>query len=194
MAVHSSKYLTSRGFHDTAPEALNEALRLVLEHMEPMAYGDASTGLTAEEQVVLQEGGLTLEPTPGRDPLADTAVKYAAIIERSLSTGEVSQRLGLTTSRVRQMIADRSLYSFLIDGKRFIPVFQFVADDQLVPNITRVNKALDPRMHPVEVYNWYHIPNVDLFLNQDVDDIVSPLDWLKGGHDIESVLLLADRL
>ena len=46
-------------------EALNEALRLVLEHMEPMAYGDATTGLTAEEQTVLREGGLTLEPTPG---------------------------------------------------------------------------------------------------------------------------------
>jgi len=194
MAVHSTNYLTSRGLHDTAPEALNEALRLVLEHMEPMAYGDASTGLTAEEQSVLQEGGLILEPTPGRDPLADTAVKYAAIIKRSLSTSEVSQRLGLTTSRVRQMIADRSLYSFLIDGKRFIPVFQFTADDQLVPNIIRVNKALDPRMHPVEVYNWYHFPNVDLFLNQDIDDIVSPLDWLKGGHDVEPVLLLSDRL
>ncbi len=194
MAVHSTNYLTSRGLHDTAPEALNEALRLVLEQMEPMAYGDASTGLTAEEQAVLQEGGLILEPTSGRDPLADTAVKYAAIVKRSLSTGEVSQRLGLTTSRVRQMIADRSLYSFLIDGKRFIPVFQFAADDQLVPNIIRVNKVLDPRMHPVEVYNWYHLPNVDLFLDQDVDDIVSPLDWLKGGHDVESVLLLADRM
>ncbi|MEN8130410.1 MAG: hypothetical protein ABFS45_09510 [Pseudomonadota bacterium] len=194
MAVHATKYLTSRGFHDTAPEALNEALRLVLEHMEPMAYGDASTGLTAEEQAVLQEGGLTLEPTPGRDPLADTAVKYAAIIKRSFSTGEVSQRLGLTASRVRQMIADRSLYSFLIDGKRFIPIFQFIADDQLVPNIIRVNKVLDPRMHPVEVYNWYHTPNVDLFLNQELDDIVSPLDWLKAGQDAEPVLLLADRL
>ncbi len=194
MAVHSTNYLTSRGLHDTAPEALNEALRLVLAQMEPMAYGDASTGLTAEEQAVLQEGGLILAPTSGRDPLSDTAVKYAAIIKRSLSTGEVSQRLGLTTSRVRQMIAERSLYSVLIDGKRFIPVFQFAADDQLVPNLIRVNKVLDPRMHPVEVYNWYHLPNVDLFLDQDVDDIVSPLDWLKGGHDVESVLLLADRM
>ena len=194
MATQSANYLTSRGLRDTAPEALNEALRLVLEHMEPMAYGDATTGLTAEEQTVLREGGLTLEPTPGPDPLADTAVKYAAIITHSLSTGEVSQRLGLTASRIRQMIADRSLYSFLIDGNRYIPIFQFAADDRLVPNITRVNKALNPRMHPVEVYNWYHLPHVDLFLNQDVDDTVSPLDWLQGGQDVESLLRLAARL
>jgi hypothetical protein len=192
--MSSANYLTSRGLKKTTPKALNQALRQVLEKMEPMAYGDATSGLTAEEQAVLKEGGLTLEPLPGSDPLADTAVKYAAIITRSLSTREVSHRLGLTASRVRQMIADRSLYSFLIDGNRYIPVFQFAADDRLIPNITRINKALNPRMHPVEVYNWYHLPHVDLFLNQDVDAIVSPREWLKQGQDVELLVKLAARL
>ena len=190
----STRYLTSRGLKETSPEALNEALRLVLERMEPMAYGDAASGLTEQEQTVLEEGGLTLEPLPGSDPLADTAVKYAAIITRSLSTREVSQRLGLTPSRVRQMIADRSLYSFLIDGNRYIPVFQFASDDRLIPNITQVNKALNQRLHPVEVYNWYHLPHVDLILNQDIDTIVSPLEWLKQGQDAELLVKLAIRL
>jgi len=194
MTTRPANYLISRGLRDTAPEALNEALRVVLESMEPMAYGDATTGLTVEEQAVLHEGGLTMGPTPGPDPLAETVVKFAAIIKQSRSTKEVSKRLGLAPSRVRQMIADRSLYSFLIEGNRYIPNFQFWTDDRLVPNITRVNKALNPRMHPVEVYNWYHLPNVDLFLNDDIDDIVSPLDWLKGGQTVEQLLLLAGRL
>ena len=194
MTIQPLNYLTSRGLRDTAPEALNEALRVVLDSMEPMAYGDATTGLTIEEQAVLREGGLTLEPTSGPDPLAKTVVKFAAIITQSRSTKEVSKRLGLAPSRIRQMIADRSLYSFLIEGNRYIPNFQFWAADRLVPNISRVNKALNSRMHPVEVYNWYHLPNVDLFLNDDIDDIVSPLDWLKGGQDVERLLLLADRL
>jgi hypothetical protein len=194
MATQPGKYLTSRGLHDTAPEALNEALRVVLESMEPMAYGDTTTGLTVEEQAVLREGGLTLEPTPGPDPLAETVVKFAAIVQRSRSTKEVSKRLSLAPSRVRQMIANRSLYSFLIEGNRYIPDFQFGVDGRLVPNITRVNKALNPRMHPVEVFNWYHLPNVDLFLNDDIDKIVSPLDWLKGGQAVEQLLLLAGRL
>ena len=187
-------YLSSRGFMETSPEALNATLLLVLENMEPMVYGDAASGLTAEEQAVLKEGGLTLEPLPGSDPLADTAVKYAAIITRSLSTREVSQRLRLTSSRVRQMIADHSLYSFLIDGNRYIPVFQFGEDDRLIPNIIRVNKVLNPRLHPVEVYNWYHLPHVDLFLNQDIDANVSPLEWLKQGQDVELLVRLAIRL
>ena len=192
--MSAARYFTSRGLKETSPEALNATLRLVLENMEPMVYGDAASGLTAAEQVVLKEGGLILEPLPGSDPLADAAITYAAIITRSLSTREVSQRLGLTPSRVRQMIADHSLYSFLMDGNRYIPVFQFGEADRLIPNIIRVNKVLNPRLHPVEVYNWYHLPHVDLFLNQDIDAIVSPLDWLKEGLDAEILVRLAARL
>lgn len=194
MTTRSADYFAARGLRDTSPEALNEALRAVLDSMPPTAYEDATKGLTTEEQAVLREGGLTLEPTSDPDPLAETVIKYAAIVKRSLSSKEVSQRLGLAQSRVRQMIADRSLYSFLIDGNRYIPDFQFGAEGRPIPNITQVNKALNPRMHPVEVYNWYHLPNVDLFLNDNIDATVSPLDWLKGGHDIDLLLLLARRL
>lgn len=194
MATHPSNYLTSRGFQDSSPEALNEALRVVLASMEPMAYGDSAQGLSAEEQAALREAGAVLEPTEGPDPLAEAAVKYAAIVKRSLSAKEVSEKLGLAPSRIRQMIADRSLYSFLLEGNRCIPDFQFEVDDRLVPNITRVNKALNHRAHPVAVYNWYHLPNVDLFLDDDIDNTFSPLDWLKRGHDIEQVVLVASHL
>lgn len=193
MTPHPLNYLTARGFRETSPEALNEALRVVLDSMQTMVYGDAARELTAEDQAVLRDGGLTLEPAPGPDPLANTAVKYAAIVKRSLSSEAVSRRLGLTPGRIRQMIADRSLYSFLIGRNRHIPDFQFQGN-RLAPNITRVNKALPPGMHPVEVYNWFHLPNVDLFLDDDIDNTVSPLDWLKAGHDVERVVILAGRL
>ena len=193
MATQPLNYLTSRGFLETTPEALNNALRVVLDSMEPMIYGDAKRGMTAEEQAVLKEVGFELERKAGPDPLAQTAVKYAAIVKRSLSSKAVSEKLGLAPSRVRQMISDRSLYSFLIDRNRYIPDFQFEGD-ALVPNIARVNRTLSPNMHPVEVYNWYHLPHVDLFLSEDVDQTVSPLDWLKGGQDVERVVFLAGRL
>lgn len=186
-------YLAARGLRETKPEALDQALQVVLASMDPMVYDDPGQGLTAEEQAVLRRGGLTLESQPGPDPLADTVVQFAAIIKRSMSPKKVSERLSMAGSRVRQMIADRSIYSFLVDNSRYVPVFQF-AGGRLVPNITKVNKALNPRKHPVAVYNWYHLPNADLFLNDDIDDIISPLDWLKGGHSVEQVLLAAQHL
>ncbi len=177
----------------TAKYAANQALVLVLEQMDPAVYGDATRELTAEEQDILRQGGLVLEPQPGPDPLAQTTVKYAAIVTRSLSSKAASRRLGLSLGRIRRMIADRSLYSFRIGHRRCIPDFQFQGN-RLVSNIAGVNQALPHDLHPVEVYNWYHLPSLDLFLGDNIDDTIRPLDWLKGGYDAERVVFLANRM
>lgn len=186
--------LTSRGLRETDPQVLNDALAAVLDGMERLAYGDAPGGLPAAEQTVLRAGGLDLEPQPGPDPLAMTAVKYAAIVERSLTSREAGEYLDLAGGRVRQLIADRSLYSFLMGNRRLIPRFQFLPDGGLVPNIAVVNRALSARLHPVEVFNWLLARNADLFRDEDLDATVSPLDWLKAGYDASRVALLARRL
>jgi hypothetical protein len=198
MALKATKdsdiYLQARGLR-TSPKALNEALRLALETMPVMLYGETSEELTTAEQAVLRRGGLVLEEQPGPDPLAETAAKFAAIISSSLTTSEAGKRLGQSPGRIRQMIAERSLYSILLEGRRYIPIFQFLEDGQrLVPNIGRVNAALDPELHPVEVFNWYTQPNPDLFVDDDIEKTVSPLDWLKAGLPVETVVHLAKQL
>ncbi len=188
----SDRFITAHNLRSTTPKTLNKALRVVLESMEPLAYGDAAD-LTHKEQAVLRGGGLRLDPEPGTDPRTEAAVKYAAIVKRSLTTKAASERLGLTASHVQQMTADRSLYSFLISDVRYIPDFQFTGDG-LVPNIAQVNKALPPHMHPVGVYNWFHLPNADLFPDGDADNPVSPLEWLCDGHDPAVAVTLAQGL
>lgn len=193
MAERSAmEFMTRRGLVET-PETLNEALQAVLESMVPTAYEPAASGLTKAEQRVLLKGGLRLERASGPDPMAETVATYAAIIVRSLSSKSASQLLGVAPSRIRQMVVNRSLYSFLLDGTRHIPDFQFL-DTGLVPNIARVNRSLDPGAHPVAVYNWYHTPNPDLLVERDVDQIVSPLDWLNAGYELERLLLIATDL
>lgn len=186
-------YIAARGLRETSFESLNEALMLFLEQMEPTVCGDATQELTTEKQDVIRQGGLVLEPQPGPDPLAQTTVKYAAIVTRSLSSNAASRRLGLSPGRIRRMIADRSLYSFRIGHRRCIPDFQF-RGNRLVSNIAEVNKALPHDLHPVEVYNWYHLPNLDLFLGDNIDDTIRPLDWLKGGYDAQRVVFLANGM
>ena len=188
------RFLASRGLRETDPRVLNRALEAVLAGMEPLADGDGPSGLPAAEQAVLRAGGLDLEPQPGPDPLAMTAVRYAAIVERSLTSREVAERLGLARGRVRRLLADRSLYSFLVDTRRRIPEFQFLPGGGLLPNMAVVNRALSPRLHPVEVFHWLHVGNGDLFRDEDPDAIVSPLDWLKAGYDAAPVAVLAGRL
>ena len=194
MTPSIERYLTSRGLRESDPEVLNSALTAVLDGIEPLAYGDAARELPAAEQAVLRAGGLDLEPQSGPDPLAMTAVKYAAIVQQSLTSREVGARLGLADSRVRQLIADWSLYSFLMDARRLVPEFQFLPEGGLIPNIMTVNRALSARLHPVEAFNWLRIRNADLMLDEEMGAVASPLEWLKAGHDAAPVALLARRL
>ena len=187
-------YFTSRGLQHTAPERLNASLRLVLDTMPTLLYGEAEAELTAEEQAILKEGGIDLDTVIVRDPLAETAVKYAAIIESSQSIKEAAASMGKAESHLRQMIARRTLYSLLLDNRRYIPVFQFTKAGALVQNIAKVNAVLRSDLHPVEVFEWYTASDSDLFVNDDEDQLVSPIVWLSNGFDVKPVVVLAKRL
>ena len=122
------------------------------------------------------------------------AVNYAAIVERSRTLREVGEHVGLAGGGIPQLMADRSLSSFLVGNRRLIPRFQFLSDGGLVANIAVVNRALSPRLHSVEVFNWLHARNADLFRDRDLDVTVSPLDWLRARCGASRVALLARRL
>ena len=202
-------YFTVRGLAPTAPATLNAALRQVLDAMPTMLYGEPSGELTEAEREVLIKGGVYLDAEPKGDPLAATTAQFAALISTSLTTKEAAVRLGMAESRIRQMIARRMLYSVLLDNRRHIPAFQFAqrsgsrgravpssstAKGSLIPNITKVNAALPEDLHPVEVQAWYTQPHADLFIGDDVDARVSPLDWLCSGGDLSRVAQLAQWL
>ena len=202
-------YFTVRGLAPTAPATLNAALRQVLDAMPTMLYGEPSRELTEAEREVLIKGGVRLNAEPEGDPLATTTAQFAALVSTSLTAKEAAARLGIPESRVRRMIARRTLYSVLLDNRRHIPAFQFAqqgspmerarpspaaAEGALVPNIGKVNAALPEDLHSVEVQAWYTQPHTDLFLGDDVDARVSPLDWLRSGGDVDRVAQLARRL
>ena len=184
-------YFAVRGLAPTAPETLNGALRQVLDAMPTMLYGDQLRELTEAEREVLIDGGVPLDAKPAGDPLAATTVQFAALVSTSLTTKNAAERLGLPESRIRQMIARRTLYSVLLDSRRRILAFQFAPNGGLVPNIAKVNAALPEDLHPVEVHAWYTQPHVDLFLGDDVDARVSPLDWLRSGGEVNRLAQLA---
>ena len=187
-------YFTARGLAPTAPETLNDALRQVLDAMPTMLYGEPSRELTEAEREVLINGGVRLDAEPQGDPLAATTAQFAALVSTSLTTKQAAKRLGVPESRVRQMIARRTLYSVLLNSRRRIPAFQFTQRGGLVPNITKVNAALPEDLHPVEVQAWYTQPHADLFVGDDVDARVSPLHWLRSGGDLNRVVQLARQL
>ena len=81
----------------------------------------------------------------------------------------------------------------LVDGRRRVFAYQFRADGSLVPNVGKVNAALDLELHPLEVHEWFTEPNGELFRDDDVDATMSPIDWLESGGDVRKLVRLARR-
>ena len=192
MAVRYERgYLEARGI--SSRQALESALDRVLGAMEPMIHDRDTGGLTVAEQNVLRDGGLRFKRTSGRDLVAEGAVRFAALVERSLTPDAVSKRLKVTPGRVHQLISERSLYSFRLENKRLLPGFQ-LRRGGLIPNIGQVNRLLPQSMHPLGVLSWYETPNPDLPVGDETDTVLSPLEWLETGRDVEQVKTLARNL
>ena len=190
-AEYALDYLEARGI--SGPEAVADALHRVLENMEPMVYDPPTRGLTEHEQAILREGGLRLTRTSGPDLVAEGAVRFAALVEHSLSVEEVAAQLKVTPGRVHQMISSRDLYSFRVDARRLVPGFQ-ILNDRLIPNIAQVNKALPATMHPLGIFNWYHRENADLCIDDQQEVCLTPLEWLAEGRDPAHVIFMSRHL
>ena len=190
-AEYAPDYLEARGI--SGPDAVADALHRVLENMQPMIYDSPTRGLTEHEQAILREGGLRLERTGGPDLAAEGAVRFAALIEHSLSAEEVAAQLKVTPGRVHQMVSSRDLFSFRVDARRLVPGFQ-IRDGRLIPNIAQVNKALPATMHPLGIFNWYHRENVDLYIDEEQEVCLTPLEWLAEGRDPAHVIFMGKHL
>ncbi len=183
-------YFQAHGLTVAAPEKLNKALALAIDQMHTSLYGESATELTATEASVLQAGGFDLNESIDKDPLAETATVFAALLNTGLTAKEAAKRLGVQDTRIRQMLTERTMYGFHINHRWKIPGFQF-AGNALVPNIGGVNAALDPDLHPVAVYQWYVTPEADL---ETDGQPLSPLEWLKAGYSVEPVLQSAAEI
>lgn len=159
-----------------------EGNRLKLRFLRPVILQDESAGLTAAEQAALAEGGV--EPVSDevfRIVSARDAAAREQLRATSLSVEQASRRLGVNTSRVRQRLAERSLYGFKEGSTWVLPSFQFLGKG-LVPGIDVVLRSLPPDIGPLGVVQWFSIPNPDLYTRDDEERAQTPLQWLLAGN------------
>ena len=197
----TKEQLRERGFERSFEEIVGEARELAARTIlaMPGGYLEAEPGreFSPEEVAALERGGVDLfaPPTPGEpDPLARTAARYAAMLATSYTTFEVAQMLGKTEGRVRQRVDERTLYGLHAASRGHkLPAFQFEGGGE-VPNIGKVIRVLPEDLHPVEVLNWFTLPNADLYLDEEEERPVSPKEWLLSGGNPEILISLAGDL
>ena len=170
-----------------------EGERLKLRFLRPSLVGEAST-LTEPEEAVLARGGV--EPVSDEEALlidAEAAAAYHRLRATSLGVEEAARRLGVNASRVRQRLAERSLYGLKDGSTWLLPAFQFQAEG-LVPGLDVVVRRLPSDIGPLAVARWFDNPNSDLCTRDDQERPLTPLRWLLGGNSPERAAELAAAL
>lgn len=189
--------LRERGIVRSVVEMVAEAEEMVALSVDSMPVGrgveEPLRELTESEAGVLTEGGLDLSrPSEGRG-LAHTVAKYAAILASSLTIAEAAALLGVSESRIRQRIGERSLYGIRAGKEWRLPRFQFAGGNE-VPGIAEVVRRVREDVHPVSVENYFIYPSPDLYLDEEEDHPVSPREWLLSGGSPEAVAHVAAEL
>ena len=178
------------------------AARAALARNRPMTIAATATSgqgpehdLTAAEAAALRAVGAFKDDTPGRtdnDPLIRSQAQYMALLEESLSATQVAKLLDVDVSRIRQRLRERSLFGLEQEGAWRLPRFQFERR-RVIPGLAQVLKALPEDLFPLDVVNWFVLPDSDLQLEGDTAPL-SPREWLLSGRPVGPVVAVARDL
>lgn len=158
----------------------------------PAANRSLATDLSVAEAAALRSVGAYKSEAPIRadsDPLIRSQAEFMALLEESLSAAEAGKLLQVDVSRVRQRLRDRSLFGIEHEGSWRLPRFQFERR-VVIPGLAQILKALPPDLFPLDIADWFVLPDPDLQLDSDAA-APSPREWLLSGRPIETVIKLA---
>ena len=176
------------------------AARAALAHNRPLTTAPirghrGASDFTAAEAAALRSVGAFKDETPiqvGNAPLIASQAQYMALLEESFSAAEAAKLLHVDVSRVRQRLRERSLFGIEYEGSWRLPRFQFERR-LVIPGLAQVLKALPPDLFPLDVVDWFVLPDSDLQLDADTAPL-SPREWLLSGRPVEAVVRLARDL
>jgi hypothetical protein len=161
----------------------------------PTSAGSRASDLSAAEVTALRSVGAFKDETPiqvENDPLIRSQAQYMALLEESFSAAEAAKLLHVDVSRVRQRLRERSLFGIEHEGSWRLPRFQFERR-LVIPGLAQILKALPPDLFPLDVVDWFLLPDSDLQLDSDTAPL-SPREWLLSGRPLDAVVALARDL
>jgi hypothetical protein len=178
------------------------AARTALAHNRPLTTATGAPAgrpvageLSDSELTALRGVGAFKDDVPvnaDSDPLLRSQAQYMALLEESVSAAEAAKLLRVDVTRVRQRLRERSLYGLEYEGAWRLPRFQFERR-LIIPGLAQVLKALPPDLFPLDVLDWFLLPELELQLESDAAPL-SPRAWLLSGRPIDAVVKVARDL
>ena len=197
MAI-DTRPLERAGLHLPPGEVEREVSRALADVVPPYGPPDPSLTWPEDEYAAFLRAGVPPEDVAPLSPDAlppevRSAARLASLTATALPVAAVAERLGLDASSVRRRLAAHTLFGVMVDGAWRLPLFQFTDDGAaVVPGFAALAPLL-AELHPLDVFNWFTTPHVDLVLGEE-DERLSPRDWLLSGGLVEDLLPLIAEL
>ncbi|SEB76912.1 hypothetical protein [Rhodococcus koreensis] len=145
----------------------------------------ASVALPAAEAAMYDAADFGEDQDAYRRKMLDNVAAYTRLLSTARTSAEVSALLEVDPSRIRQRVADRTLWALKDQGKWLFPALQFEPDGPrpgLVRGLDKILSALPAGLHPLAVEGLLTTPQDQL--RDDEGKPASILHWLRSGGDI----------
>lgn len=170
---------------DLSVDRVREMLAASLGRIETVAEAP-NPPLPAAEQQALDTAGLTDDPGAAAAAMTRTLADVTAVTGTALTAKKAGARIGLTDSRVRQLVRQRKLWAYAPGdgGARLLPAAQFT-DSAVVPHLSHVLPAVPTDLHPVAFHRLLTVAQPDLRLGGAP---VSLVDWVAASNGDSDLL------
>lgn len=147
-----------------------------------------ATELNDHDAALLDAAGFPESPLAVAAAVADRQARMRQLTDTALTVEQAAQRLGVSTSRVRQRAGDRSLWAIKVGHRLLLPELQFTDRGQ-IPGLDAVLTALPHDLHPLSIHGLLTTPQSDLRIDGTEISIV---EWLTGGGALDAAREVVD--
>lgn len=150
----------------------------------------APSPLTLVEAAIYDQAGMSEDRLALQQQATDVAAQFIALLATAIPVADAAPRIGVSRSRMQQMISSRGVWAVRQGTRWALPAVQFDGDT-LLPGWSMVARALPEAAHPLEILGFLTTPQPELTLDGRPQSV---RDWLRSGGSPLAVEPLAAGL
>ncbi|MBN9611693.1 MAG: hypothetical protein BGO26_05320 [Actinobacteria bacterium 69-20] len=133
--------------------------------------------LTPDEAAIYDEAGMVEDVQALQQQAADSAARFLALLATAIPVAEAAARIGVSRSRMQQMIAARDVWALRQGSRWLLPAIQF-DEDALISGWSTFARAFPESAHPLEILGLLTSAQPELHVGGRPQTVI---DWLRGG-------------
>ncbi|NMN99101.1 hypothetical protein [Antrihabitans stalactiti] len=138
--------------------------------------------LSVHDETLLDEAGFTAEQPKATITLLSSDLQMRELVRSSLTVNTAAERLGVSPARIRQRIADHTVWAYKSGQNHLLPAAQFI-DNGTVPHLDKVAPLIPGDLHPLSVHALLTRRFPELVVDDEPASIIQFLSASAGSAD-----------